>query len=340
MPNWTNVSLQGRTTSCSHYEDNLYVKDLDSLYITSIFLIVTNCFTALTAILGNALVIWAILTTSSLHNTSNILLCCLAGTDLLTGLITQPIWTVKLVQRIVGNYPIYCFISKLLLVPGMSLNSASFLTISVINLDRLLAVNLHLRYEELITVKRVLSVEAVVFIISVSVGVLPLVLSATSYRYLVVVFMLLNVVINLVLYKRIAHIVRKHERAILAQINIVNQLQGETHLDFKKFKKSAGTVSAIFGLFCLCYIPSMCVSVVQVYMGSDVLSWEVKSAYEVSYLVIMINSSLNPFLYCLRITDIRCAVLKILRKVQEWTTVCAWAHELGSAWGRKSYAEK
>lgn len=316
MANWTGFPLQGRTTNCSHYQDILYLEGLDSLHIFSIFLIVTNCLTAVTAIVGNGLVIWAILTTYSLHNPSNILLCCLAGTDLLTGLVTQPIWTIKLVERINGNFPAYCYITKLLLIPGMILPSASFLTISVINLDRFLVLNLNLRYHEFITIKRVMYVEAVVLVISISLGLLTLVVSTALYRYLVVVFMLLNFVLNLVLYKRISRTVRKHELAIQAQVNIVNHLLGLTDLDVKKFKKSVGTVAVIFGLFCLCYTPALGVSTTQVLLDSNVVSWEVKTAAELSYLVVMLNSTLNPFLYCLRIADIRCAVFKIFRKVK------------------------
>ena len=155
MSNSTNFTFQGYTTNCSRYENNLYLKDLDSLYITSLVLVVMNCFTAITATLGNGLVILAILTTSSLHSPSIVLLCCLAWTDLLTGLITQPMWTIKLVARITENYPTSCYhFSKLSVVPALSLSWASLFTLSMINVDRFLALNLHLRYREFVTIRR------------------------------------------------------------------------------------------------------------------------------------------------------------------------------------------
>ena len=316
MSNWTNISFQGYTTSCSRYEDNLYLKDLDSLYITSLVLVVSNCFTAVSAILGNGLVILVVFTTSPLHSPANVLLCCLAWTDLLTGLITQPIWTIKLVARITENYPTYCYFSKLLIVPALSLNWASLFTLSMINLDRFLALNLHLRYREFVTLRRVIAVEAVVFVISISLGARALVAAAALSRTLIIVFLLLNILPNLILYKSISHTVRKHQRTIQAQQNIASHLRGCNGLDVKKYNKSVGTTALIFGAFCLCYVPTLCWSfVARVYAGLDVTSWEVRMGTEVSYMVLIFNSTLNPILYCLRIADIRNAAHRIFRKI-------------------------
>ena len=317
MSNSTNFTFQGYTTNCSRYENNLYLKDLDSLYITSLVLVVMNCFTAITATLGNGLVIVAILTTSSLHSPSNVLLCFLAWTDLLTGLITQPMWTIKLVARITENYPTSCYFSKLSVVPALSLSWASLFTLSMINVDRFLALNLHLRYREFVTIRRVIVAEAAVFVISICLGVPSLVAVASVSRSLTIVFMLLNILSNLILYKSISRTIGRHQRTIQAQQNIASHLQGRSGLDVKKYNKSVKTMALIFGTFCLCYVPTLCSNfVARVYAGLDVMSWEVKMGTEVSYMVLILNSSLNPMLYCLRITDIRSAVHRILRKIQ------------------------
>ena len=217
-----------------------------------------NCFTAVTAILGNGLVILAILTTSLLLSPSDVLLCCLAWTDLLTDLIAQPIWTIKIVARIIENYPTYCYFSKLLIVPALSLNWASLFTLSMINVDRFLALNLHLRYREFVTIRGVIVAEAVVFVISISLGVRTLVAAAALSKTLIIVFLLLNILPNLILYKSISHTVQKHQRTIQAQQNIANHLQGRSSLDVKKYNKSVGTTALIFGAFCLCYVPTLC----------------------------------------------------------------------------------
>ena len=140
----------------------------------------------------------------------------------------------------------------------------------------------------------------------------PLVAATTLSRSLIIVFLLLNILSNLILYKSISHTVRKHPRTIQAQQNIASHLQRRSGLDVKKYNKSVGTTALIFGTFCLCYVPTLCsIFVARVYVGLDVMSWEVKMATEVSYMVFVFNSTLNPLLYCLRITDIRSAVHRI-----------------------------
>ena len=163
-----------------------------------------------------------------------------------------------------------------------------------------------------------IAVEAVVFVISTSLGVRTLVAAATLSRTLIIVFLLLNILTNLILYKSISRTIGKHQRTIQAQQNIASHLRGRSGLDVKKYNKSVGTTVLIFGTFCLCYVPTLCSSfVARVYAGLDVTSWEVRMGTEVSYMVLILNSTLNPMLYCLRITDIRSAVHRIFRKVQE-----------------------
>ena len=174
----------------------------------------------------------------------------------------------------------------------------------------------HNRYREFVTIRRVIAVEAVVFVISTSLGVRTLVAATTLSRTLIIVF-LLNILTNLILYKSISRTIGKHQRTIQAQQNIASHLRERSGLDVKKYNKSVGTTVLIFGTFCLCYVPTLCSSfVARVYAGLDVTSWEVRMGTEVSYMVLILNSTLNPMLYCLRITDIRSAVHRIFRKVQ------------------------
>ena len=57
----------------------------------SIYLAVVNVILSLTAILGNFLILVALRKESSLHPPSELLYRCLATTDLLVGLVSQPL---------------------------------------------------------------------------------------------------------------------------------------------------------------------------------------------------------------------------------------------------------
>ena len=84
----------------------------------------------LISILGNAVVLGAIKRTPSIRSTSMILLCSLAVSDLLVGVIGQPIYIADLRTDEKNS-----FISQLSVMVGFSVCTVSLLTISAISVD-------------------------------------------------------------------------------------------------------------------------------------------------------------------------------------------------------------
>ena len=80
-------------------------------YILLVAVTVISLIAAIPTILLNWLVILAVATRRRLQSNSNILLACLASTDLLTGLVAQPIHIAVEVKRILGVGP-FCSIEK------------------------------------------------------------------------------------------------------------------------------------------------------------------------------------------------------------------------------------
>ena len=119
--------------------------------------VVLNVFSALTAIVFNSITIQAIRKTSSLPNPLKILLLSLAYSDLAVGLVAQPLWIVTLSRE--EDTEVLCIIQY-------ALANASFLGIMALNVDRFLAVHLHLRYRELVTYKRVLRLAILTWVLS------------------------------------------------------------------------------------------------------------------------------------------------------------------------------
>jgi len=125
--------------SADHHLDNE-----DNASSNTIFKIICllNAPLMLTSILSNALVLAAIKRTPSIRSTSMILLSSLAVSDLLVGVIGQPIYIADLLTN-------HSFISKLSTMVGFSVCTVSLLTITAISVDRLLVVHFHLRYSTL-----------------------------------------------------------------------------------------------------------------------------------------------------------------------------------------------
>ena len=116
-----------------------------------------NIFLAITASLGNALILIALHKVTSIYPPTKLLFRCLAVTDLLVGLISQPLyvtflfrfftaWNVNTTATMIMRADEFFFS----LVPAVSL-----LTSSAISLDRLLALLLGLRYRHTVTLRRV-----------------------------------------------------------------------------------------------------------------------------------------------------------------------------------------
>ena len=120
--------------------------------------IITNCvfnsFLSYTAIMLNIVTIHAIRKTSSLPKTLKTLLLSLAVSDLGVGLLVQPLHIAWMVN------PTYFTITALHIIAPLFVN-ASFFSVVAISVDRFLAIHLHLRYQELVTHKRVVAVVVV-----------------------------------------------------------------------------------------------------------------------------------------------------------------------------------
>ena len=143
--------------NCLHLEEE-WIAAKESL-ISNVVLAVLNLLTALTATVGNMLILLAVLRTPALRTPSNTLLCCLAFADLLVGLVVQPTYALQMVFEIQRNVRSFC-IAKIMTTGSLSWICAgvSFLVISAIAVERLLAIKLHLRYKELVTIPRILLV--------------------------------------------------------------------------------------------------------------------------------------------------------------------------------------
>ena len=127
------------------------MNETDPLYSSSIFTCVVNTFSAYTATMLNILAIHAIRKTSSLPKPLETFLLSLAVSDLGIGLLAQPLYIVKIVNPT-------CFAFLCTFQVQLTLAFASFLSVVAITVDRFLAIHLHLRYQELVTHKRVVAV--------------------------------------------------------------------------------------------------------------------------------------------------------------------------------------
>ena len=134
-------------------------------------LCVLNTFSALTAVVLNSVTIHAVRKTSSASLPKNlrVLLLNLAISDLSVGLVVQPFYITQLTfpfeSRQRDNSQ-KMHMETLSLVTGILFLCASILGVFALSVDRFLAIYLHLRYLEIVTPKRVVSILILIWVIS------------------------------------------------------------------------------------------------------------------------------------------------------------------------------
>ena len=165
----------------------------------------------------NSITIYAIRKTSSLPNHLKLLLLSLAVSDLGVGLIVQLITLLVIRLHTNGEYSpsfknTYDVLVNLTTLPSFG----SFFGVTAVTVDRFLAIHLHLRYQELVTHKRVVAVVISIWLLSANISLIGLFLPLKGGH---IVFATINIVClatPAVLYYKIYLAVRHHTNLIHA----------------------------------------------------------------------------------------------------------------------------
>ena len=142
------------------------ISEFGDLYSTYVANCVFCSFLCYTAIMLNIVTIFAIRRTSSLPKTLKTLLLSLAVSDVGVGLLGQPLYISLLVMWLQQSDPSCNTYKGFLIVSGL-VAIASFFGVLAVSVDRFLAIHLHLRYQELVTHKRVVAVVISIWVLSV-----------------------------------------------------------------------------------------------------------------------------------------------------------------------------
>ena len=136
----------------------------------SISFSVVNILLSITATLGNSLILVALHKESSLHPPSKLLYRCLATTDLLVGLVTQPLYATYWMSVVHEHWSLCRYARDASYISSYALCGVSLLTMTAISVDRLLAMLLGLRYREIVTLRRSHIILAIVWVVCVIAG--------------------------------------------------------------------------------------------------------------------------------------------------------------------------
>ena len=208
------------------------------VHLTLVVNCVFNAFLCLTTIVLNIITIQALRKTSSLPKTLKTLLLSLAVSDLGVGLLVQPLYVAILVMEIDQNTngTAYYSVYKAYLILKKVSVLASHLGVFALTSNRFLAIQLHLRYQKLVTHKRVVAVVISVWVLSVPISILPTELH--DYFIMPAVIVVVCVITIGLLYCKKYATVRHHANQIHA-LQVQQATQKEDMANAARLKKSS-----------------------------------------------------------------------------------------------------
>ena len=286
------------------------ISQVENLYATAITNCVFNSFLSYTAIVLNIVTIHAIRKTPSLPKTLKTTLLSLAVSDVGVGLLVQPFYIsvlFKWLQKKITN----CGTYKTFIITGNLFATASFLGVVAISVDRFLAIHLHLRYQELVTHKRVVAVVISIWVLSVFVSFSTFWVPLDIYTLITAFLAAVGLVLTTKIHLRIYFAIKQHKKQI--QVRQVQQVAhaGEIVI-LSRLTKSAVGIFYVYLVFLVCYLPYLiCLVAPKMNVPSIVL----KRFSLFSFTLLYLNSSLNPVIYCWKMRHIRHAVINILRNM-------------------------
>ena len=283
--------------------------EAEGLYSTLIVNCILNAFLSYTAIVLEIVTVQALRKTSSLPTPLKTLLLSLTVSDLGVDLLVQPLYVAIIVMKIKAGTEnsLYHAVRMAHIIQSFLFAFASFFGVVALAVDRFLAIDFHLSYQELVTQKRVV---AVVFSLLVLSAFLFIPMSNwIPEKVLYGTYATIDafcIITSGLLYCKIYAAVRRHTN----QIHALRVAGNRDMANAARLRKTAVSTFYVYVVFSACYVPVFCLSFATLIGGLTAVPFDL---WYYVFTLMYLNSSLNPLIYSWKIRGIRQAVVGILR---------------------------
>lgn len=265
------------------------------------FLGILNIVLAALTVFANCLMLHALSKCKSLYTPIKASFSSLAVSDLGVGLFTQPLLATYCFAVVSNNVGLFCTIQSPYNIVAYALTSVSFLTITVIAVDRFYAFKLGVRYRHVVTFKRVVPKLLACWMFGI-VWPFTWLLSEKVAMFTALLITFCCVVMTSGSSTGAYCAMRRH-------LKQNHQYAGNSQTTTRRYKKLLDTIVLIFCLLLVCCLPYFIVVGVEQATESNS---NTMLALKVTCEIIYLNSLLNPILYCWRMREIRREVSIVL----------------------------
>ena len=298
-----NISEHGNFSNSSQLH---WVIDQTPFFV---LLISLNIFLAITATLGNTLILIALHKVSSIHPPTRFLLRCLAMTDFCVGVIVEPLFAAILMGIAGGNWST---IQLTFILFNFIFCGVSFATATAISVDRLLALLLGLRYRHIVTLRRVRCL-VVCFLLTGIVGGFIYLYSRNSANTAGIVVIITSLFISVFSHAKISLKLRQHQAQVRQHVGHEQANDGGIPLNIGRYKKIVCTIAYLQLALFFCYFPQF----IFLILATTTNRYKTGSIFHLSALtVVYFNSTLNPILFCWKVREVRETLKTTVKQVR------------------------
>ena len=290
------------------------VEDCDDILRHTVLPLVTGVFSCLFLLVicsANALVVLAVAIDplKKLRSPFNYFVANLAASDLIVGLIGMPTAIYHQFAEYLGKSSSTAeHVFHLALFVTLT---ASILCLVALSIDRYAAITFPIWYRNNMTCYKCRICSFLILLPSLT---LPFIYLKVGYKTYLTIFTTSAVIIALlvliVTYFRIRYYLQTQAVKVQTNITQANQIEDRTALQQKKLTKFYLTIVL---LFLLCYIPATAlIYVLQFYPIETCLTENILG--DVDYILLTLNSCINPFLYATSYKHYRRAIMIIIKR--------------------------
>lgn len=283
-----------------------------AIYVLGVVTCALNIPMAVFTGLGNGLAIYVILRYQSLHDYHNYLLVAVAVTDVVTGLVTQPLSVITIFQKVQQN--VNCDLKDVQAAFNLLCNMTSLLSLMLLSFERILAVCLPFWYGTLFSPRKLLALVVGIWLPSLLLVLSPYfhALEPKTRMRVGMIFQVISFVAIVIIALFMHRIARRHENQIAAQLQAA--VPGEEQQLQLKDRKSFKTTVFILGALILCQTPVFIFSFLYRLKVLDehafaLALWPIRT-------LMHLNSGLNFCIYSWRNSAIRRKIMQVINMAQ------------------------
>ena len=300
----SNTSLNAIISSCGNSFYSVNLTSISSgVHVVLIVRIVVNALTCPVICLLNILVMVAVKTKRQLRTKSNIALACLSTTDLIVGLVIQPLHITATSLFLKGEL-MFCTITGISKTITFTCILASLHHLVLMSAERYVAIKLPFAYEAVVTEVRIILASSLAWaaaIIFTVENLLPTVVVAVSESLLLV----FPIYFNVSVYKEVC----RNKKQIAA-----NQVSLEDKEKLLNKRKAFYTTVIVLLVILLCYIPvNICLIILLSFKKRIPPNITVNTSFLLDLLPVL-NSLFNPLIYAFRIRYFRVSFIQLLSR--------------------------